>query len=84
MGDLEELNSECFTFENYEGNWWSLLDISWEKSMDKSVLRECIKKYAVGYCDSIRVKIRPRNGFAIMFEKDGERFWFHLENWEIN
>lgn len=83
MENLEELNSECFTYDNYEGNWWSLLDIAWKDSMNKKVLKECIKKYAIGYCKSSKVKIRPRDGFAIMFEKDGERFWFHLEKWEL-
>lgn len=82
--NIEQLNSECFTYENHEGNWWSLFDLNYAESMSKENIRKCIEKYAVGYCEGSRVLIRPNpNSYAVMFEKDGERFWFHLEKWEL-
>ena len=43
-----------------------------------------IVEYAVGYCSGASITVRPRNGtYAVMFEKDGERFWFHVAMWEF-
>lgn len=82
---LPELNSECFIYENYESNWWSLLDLDFSDAMEVSNVMRCVEKYAVGYCESSKVKLRPKSdSYAVMFEKDGERFWFHIQKWEFD
>lgn len=82
LNEKERLNSECFTYENYESNWWSLLDLDYVDSMDIEVMQRYIGEYAVGYCDGSRLSVRPnKKTYAVMFEKDGLRFWFHLEKW---
>lgn len=84
MDGLKHLNSECFTHYNYESNWWNVLEVGFEQSMNQKTLMDCVKKFAVGYCESEKVLIRPRpNAYAVMFEKNGERFWFHIEKWEL-
>jgi len=84
LDKLEQLNSECFTYYNYESNWWSLFDISFCESMNLDILKKCVAKYAVGYCDGSKLTVRPSlKSNAVMFEKNGERFWFHIEKWEL-
>ena len=84
FNNIETLNSECFIYENHEMNWGNAVDIDYNKSMDINVLKQCIEKYAVGYCDGGRLIVRPNpKSYAIMFEKDGLRFWFHLEKWFV-
>ncbi len=35
----------------------------------------------IGFCDANTLVVRPRKtGFAVMFERDGEDFWFHSED----
>lgn len=82
---LPELNSECFTYENHEFNWWSILDLDFSDAMEVSNVMHYVKRYAVGYCESIKVRLRPRSdSYAVMFEKDDERFWFHIQKWEFD
>lgn len=84
LDNLEKLNSESFTYENYESNWWSALDMDYMMALDVKSVLNAVKKYAVGYCDACRLKLRPKtDSYAVMFEKDGERFWFHLQKWEF-
>lgn len=84
LDKITPLNSECYIWENYESNWWSLLDIDYVNSMEVDAIKRCISEYAVGYCDGSRLTIRPNsNSYAMMFEKDGNRFWFHIEKWWI-
>lgn len=81
---ITPLNSECFIYENHEMNWWSVLDIDYNESMDINVFKNCVNKYAIGYCDGCRLSVRPNpNSYALMFEKDGFKFWFHIEKWFI-
>lgn len=84
IGKLPELNPGCFTYDNYESNWWSMLDLNFSDALEISNVMRCVKKYAVGFCESSRVYLRPKSdSFAVMFEKDGERFWFHIQKWEF-
>lgn len=84
LNKLEILNSECFIYDNYESNWWSLLDLDFDSAMNIKNIMNAVEKYAVGYCDSSRVKLRPKkDSYAVMFEKDGKRFWFHIPKWEF-
>jgi hypothetical protein len=85
LDNIEALNSECFTYENYESNWWNLLDIDYVDAMDVDTIKRCVNEFAVGYCDGSRLKLRPREkSYAMMFEKDSLRFWFHIEAWWID
>ena len=78
MITLPELNSECFIYEKYESCFTELLDIPYISNSDNE-LRIALKKYAIGWCDAQRLQVRPRYGFvAIMCEKDGIQFWFHV------
>jgi hypothetical protein len=84
LSGLKAVNSEHFRFDNYESNWWYILDISYANSMSKEIIKRCILDYAIGYCDGSRITVRPNlNSYAILFEKDGEQFWFHVEKWFI-
>jgi len=84
LESISQLNSECFIYDNYESNWWSLLDLDFDQAMDVWRVMKAVKEYAVGYCESDKVRLRPRpDSYAVMFEKDGERFWFHIQKWEF-
>lgn len=84
LDKLEKLNSECFTYENYESNWYDLLDMDYMMAMDVINVMRKVNEYAVGYCDAVNLAVRPKeNSYAVMFEKDGLRFWFHIEKWEF-
>lgn len=84
MRGLEELNSELFIYENYEPDWWTALDLSFCDAVDVSNVLRKVNEYAIGYCDSSRVRLRPKDDcFAVMFEKNGRKFWFHIQKWEF-
>lgn len=84
MIKIEQLNSECFTYELYESNWWQLLGIDYIDTMYTSLMQRMVKRYAVGYCDATSIIVRPKkDGYAVMFEKDGNRFWFHMNESEL-
>jgi len=80
--ELDSLNPELFLFEKYSPDWWHDLDLEYVACLDfPNVLRK-VKEYAIGYCDGGRLQIRPRSdSYAIMFEKDGDTFWFHIDKW---
>lgn len=81
---LERLNSECFIYDNYESNWWTLFDMKFSDSLNNAAVMRTVEQYAVGYCEGERLLIRPSaDSYAVMFEKDGERFWFHIKKWEF-
>lgn len=77
---LKELNPELFIWELWEPGFWDSLDLTYTESMDIDNLVEAIKKYGVGYCNSTRLQVRPKdeNYLAVMCEKDGRKFWFHV------
>lgn len=84
LNNLERLNSECFTYDNYESNWWNLLDMDFITSIDVKAVMRTVEKYAIGYCEAEKVYLRPNlKSYAVMFEKDGKRFWFHIQKWEF-
>ena len=76
---LPKLDSTLFSWELWEVNCWDALDLSFNESMDLDKLLNAIHKYGIGYCDSEDLAVRPRPGYyAVMCEKDGEKFWFHV------
>jgi hypothetical protein len=52
LNQIEKLNSECFIYENYESNWWCLLDLDYMAAMDVENVMKAVEQYAVGYCES--------------------------------
>ena len=83
--ELEEMNPELFTYENYEREFGDALDLSYSvfsrtpEGCDMELIL-ALRKYAIGWCKADRLTVRPREKLfvAIMCEKDGERFWFHI------
>jgi hypothetical protein len=87
---IEALNSALFSYDNYESDFGAALDLSYNvmstlpESCDTE-LHTALKKYAVGYCKGDSLPFRPRAGMVgIMCEKDGEKFWFHIEESTLN
>jgi len=84
LDNLKKLNSECFSFQNYESNWWCVLDMDYIMSFDLIRVNVAMAKYAIGYCEANRLTVRPReDSYAVMFEKEGVSFWFHIAKWEF-
>lgn len=78
------INAELFTWELYESNWWYLFDLDFVESMDIKNMIHLIDKYSIGYCDGSRLIVRPNSdSYGVMFEKEDNKFWFHIEKWII-
>lgn len=79
---LPELNSECFIQENHESNFLDALGLSggiYSKQSGTNELHAALKRWTVGWCDAQRLQYKPMYGYvAVMCEKDGYRFWFHI------
>lgn len=84
MITLEEMNSECFRYDNHESDFGTALGLSYAifstvPEWKEPELHHALRKYAIGWCESQHVMYKPRYGWiAIMCEKDGDRFWFHI------
>ncbi len=80
MGKLPKLNPELFTYENWESGFWDMLGLGYAESMEEDNLIRAIKEYGIGYCNSDRLKCRPKDNkyVAVMCEREGEKFWFHV------
>ena len=78
----QELSPIYFTFQNYEVNPFDRLDIpyDWDSQEGLSnVFIRYIVDHLVGWCDSEKLTVRPRPGYAVMCEDEQfERFWFHV------
>lgn len=82
---MEELNSAMFVYESHVMDFGSCLGLSYNtfspvaESLDTE-LHTALRKYAVGWCRGERLCFKPKYGMVgIMCEKDGERFWFHIQ-----
>jgi len=76
---LPKIDSNLFEWALWECDCWDALDLTWAESMELDKLITQVKKYGIGYCDASELFCRPRPGYyAIMCERDGERFWFHM------
>jgi len=74
---MKSINSECFTYDLYCNDWWHLFDVNFLNMPPFEIL----KKYAIGFCKGESLKVKPRkNTFAVMFIKDEDKFWFHIDN----
>ena len=81
MRMIEKLDSSNFTYDNYETNWWSRLEMDGWDINDRPLI-ESLKIHAIGFCNSNSLSVRPReSGYAIMCEdEDFEKFWFHISD----
>lgn len=66
---LEQIDPERFLYEYYSCDGLAFLD-----SND-------LARYAVGWCDASRLRVRPRSGLlALMVETpNGDKMWFHID-----
>jgi hypothetical protein len=79
-----KLNSECFIFENYSSDFWSRFGIDWVDTLNKEKYFKILNKYAIGWTDSDKLKVRPKtDNKAVMFYVDGDNFWFHIDNYSF-
>ena len=82
---IPQLDSSVFTWERWRAGSIHDLGVPCRKEWILSpygigILRDLI----VGYCDGERLGCRPKIGeVAVMVEKNGETFWFHLRKEEF-
>lgn len=80
--ELEELNPETFTYDNYEmdfGHRLGLYHDYYAEVFQFDDFIHAVKEHAIGYCDASRLAVRPiDNGFAVMCEDEDGKFWFHI------
>lgn len=80
--NFDELSAERFTYELWGSDFWNMLGLDYGDSMEFDKLIAKVKEYGIGWCESSRLNIRPReNSIAVMCERDGEKFWFHLNKY---
>ncbi len=77
--ELPELSPDEFTWERYESNYGSRLNLDFRSSINNVVMAREIRNRCLGYCDGSKLRIRPKSDMvAIMLEDDEfEKFWFH-------
>jgi hypothetical protein len=82
---MERLDSSEFTWELWRAGSIHDLGIPCRKAWILSPYgRSILLKFIVGWCESERLAFRPKvDEVAVMIEKDGERFWFHLRDREF-
>lgn len=70
------LSPHLFTWENW--GMPMMLNLGFGDTVDNILL--AVNDYAIGYCDSMYLSVRPRTDqYAVMFKKENETFWFHIE-----
>ena len=77
--EIPELSPDEFTWERYESNYGSRLNLDFRSSINNVVMAREIRNRCLGYCDGSKLRIRPKSDMvAIMLEDDDfEKFWFH-------
>jgi hypothetical protein len=84
MNAIEELNPECFTYDNYELDFGHRLGIYhnyFGEIFQQEDFIQAVKDKIIGWCDPSRLSVRPReDGAAIMCEDEDGKFWFHILN----
>ena len=80
MAKLPQISAERFTYETWDADFWNSLGLRYAESMEEDNLIRAIKEYGIGYCSPNRLKMRPKDDkyVAVMCERDGEKFWFHV------
>jgi len=76
---IEKLNAECFRFDNWESNWWTVIDL--EFSSSAKLFMTQISKFIVGWCEGSKLSVRPKESYyAVMLWKNEKEFWFHIND----
>ncbi len=74
-----KLSATEFFWERWRAGSYYHLGLNGHEGIRTPEGKKIIKKYAFGYCNGLKVHVRPRsNSVAVMFFKDGETFWSHL------
>ena len=72
----QEISSSRFTYEKYGCKaGYSDLDVFMVDETYHPRLKPGVTP--VGYCRALALEFRPRGGFAVMVEINGEEIWFH-------
>lgn len=80
---LPQLESSLFDYYRWEGG--GLTTIGLQNRYDDIVLNMgIVQEYAIGWAYGLSLPCRPKDDCrGVMFEKNGERFWTHLYEWEF-
>lgn len=79
-GYIPKISAERFNIRNWECSVWSRFDLIFSQSLDQQIMARKIADAAIGWCESNRLSVRPRDGewwVAILCEDDDGVFWFH-------
>jgi hypothetical protein len=78
VNKLKELDSGLFTSENYKENWLILFNL--QDTHGLSDILDIVEKHALGFCDlGELVEGTNQKNYRVLFEKNGQRFWFYLD-----
>ena len=77
---ITKMNPDVFDYTLYDSGAWANFEIDFRTSLNnEDLLVKCLQKSAIGYCDGISIKVRPKsNTYAVMFNMDGETCWWHV------
>jgi len=75
---LAKIHPSNFTWQLWKGG--CLVDLGLQtRTVSLVENKDVLKKYAIGYCNSVSIPCRPKPGtYAVMFQKDDLVFWTHL------
>jgi hypothetical protein len=81
---LEKLDASVFDWSYWRsGDVWNDFHIPCRSNalIDN---KDTLRKYAIGWCYGENLICRPKeHNIAVMFQKDGKEFWFHLRDHEF-
>lgn len=77
--EVPELSPDEFTWERYESDYGSHLNLDFRSSINNHLMAREIRSRCIGWCDGSKLAIRPKSDMvAILLEDDEfEKFWFH-------
>jgi hypothetical protein len=83
---MEQLDPSEFTWERWRASSIHHLGIPCRKEWILSPYgRSILLKFIVGWCEAERLACWPKVGeVAVMVEKNGDKFWFHLRRKEFD
>ena len=81
---LPRMQSSYFDWSTWRAG--SIADLGvWCREAHILANKRTLQKYAVGYCDGASTLCRQRpDRIAVMFEKEGSRFWNHITTREFS
>lgn len=76
LREIPILSPRLFTWEN----WGMPMMFGLDFAPTVEHIRLAVRTYAIGYCDSEYLAVRPRNSqYAVMFKNENGMFWFQIE-----